>query len=312
MSQARSLAAKRLIREAGCRRSCVGSSPSETWVGSERRSTVGSRGGGPTPRAITRSRSSIGPASPPSNRSCKAGSRRCRPPSSPSMSRRAAPLPTSTPTAARSTRRSSGCTASGRTTARSSVSATIPPSLLRSRRRMRSSGAVIAMSSSPARCRRASGSALRHLPTSRPSTRRHPGRRRTGAHRPARGHRHWRPRVVPCDPSCPTLRLPTWCVDSPWWLVFIAHEVGHNIQQELGLVQPFRTVVAGAWQPAEPEATARGERWGRWSPELFADLVSVALIGPWAIEGLRELVLGPPAEMARSRAAIPHRSCASR
>ncbi len=103
----------------------------------------------------------------------------------------------------------------------------------------------------------------------------------------------------------PTLRLPTWCIDSPWWLVFIAHEVGHNIQQELGLVQPFRAVVAAAWQPAEPEATARAERWGRWSAELFADLVSVAMIGPWAIKALRELVLGPPEEMARPSGAYP-------
>src|SRR2546427_3444117 len=28
----------------------------------------------------------------------------------------------------------------------------------------------------------------------------------------------------------PLLSLPPWCVDSPWWLVYVAHEIGHHVQ----------------------------------------------------------------------------------
>jgi hypothetical protein len=103
----------------------------------------------------------------------------------------------------------------------------------------------------------------------------------------------------------PTLRLPPWCIDAPWWLVFIAHEVGHSIQRELGLVAPFRGAITAAWPASDPQGSARSQRWARWDTEIFADLASVATIGAWAIEGLRELVLSPPEEMARATGAYP-------
>ena len=37
----------------------------------------------------------------------------------------------------------------------------------------------------------------------------------------------------------PVIRLPPWCLSSPWWLAFAAHETGHNIQRELKLVDSF-------------------------------------------------------------------------
>jgi len=102
----------------------------------------------------------------------------------------------------------------------------------------------------------------------------------------------------------PLLRLPVWCVGAPWWLVFVAHEVGHHWQHALGLVAEFRGQV-------KTEAIAAGasesdvEEWGRWSEEVFADLVSVLLLGPWALWALVEVVRGPAAAMAKREATYP-------
>lgn len=102
----------------------------------------------------------------------------------------------------------------------------------------------------------------------------------------------------------PLLRLPPWCVGAPWWLVFVAHEVGHHWQHTLGLVAAFRGRV-------EVEAGAAGagaddvERWGRWSEEVFADLSSVLLLGPWALWALVEVVREPAANMARRKPTYP-------
>jgi hypothetical protein len=103
----------------------------------------------------------------------------------------------------------------------------------------------------------------------------------------------------------PTLRLPPWSVGAPWWLVFVAHEVGHSIRRELKLAEPFRATIAKAWPASDREARARIDRWTLWDSEIFADLASVAMIGTWAIEGLRELLIAPADEMARATAVYP-------
>lgn len=102
----------------------------------------------------------------------------------------------------------------------------------------------------------------------------------------------------------PLLQLPPWCLGAPWWLVFIAHEVGHQLQHELQLVEPFRLAV-------EEMATASGagsndvKRWGRWGQEIFADQVSLCLMGPWALWALIEVEQGPTSDMARRRRSYP-------
>jgi hypothetical protein len=103
----------------------------------------------------------------------------------------------------------------------------------------------------------------------------------------------------------PILRLPPWTIDAPWWLVFVAHEVGHNLQRELRLIPPFRTAISRAWDDGAKDAAERRERWIPWETEIFADLVSVAMIGPWAIRGLREIVLGPATTMASPTVGYP-------
>jgi hypothetical protein len=47
----------------------------------------------------------------------------------------------------------------------------------------------------------------------------------------------------------PLLRLPPWCVQSPWWLVHIAHEVGHELFAALKLTAHVRAGVRAAARP---------------------------------------------------------------
>jgi hypothetical protein len=102
----------------------------------------------------------------------------------------------------------------------------------------------------------------------------------------------------------PLLRLPTWCTGAPWWLVFVAHEVGHHWQHALNLVVEFSGLVSAAAEAAGAPA-ADVDEWGRWGEEIFADLVSVLLAGPWALWAMAELVRGPAAEMARRELKYP-------
>lgn len=102
----------------------------------------------------------------------------------------------------------------------------------------------------------------------------------------------------------PLLRLPPWCVDAPWWLVYIAHEIGHLVQHDLKLVGYFR-------QGMEAVASNNGlskdeqERWGRWGKEIFADVFSVMLMGPWALWGIVEVEWTALPRMSRRRPTYP-------
>src|SRR5262249_15000662 len=73
------------------------------------------------------------------------------------------------------------------------------------------------------------------------------------------------------------LRLPPWCVRSPWWLVYIAHEVGHHVQSRLELEEPIRNAIGAAVSRHE---AAIVPQWQGWAKEIFADFFSVLMVGP--------------------------------
>ena len=75
------------------------------------------------------------------------------------------------------------------------------------------------------------------------------------------------------EPPVPLIGLPYSCVTGPWWLVSIAHEVGHQVAYVIDALEgrpriaEFIAAAAGE-AGAEPELQ---QRWRSWSHEIFAD-----------------------------------------
>jgi hypothetical protein len=85
------------------------------------------------------------------------------------------------------------------------------------------------------------------------------------------------------------VRLPPWCINQPWWLIFIAHEVGHHILYDLGKAKVIAEEASrGAEKNQLPEDLI--QYWKFWSEEIFADAYSVLMFGEYAIWGLWEIV----------------------
>lgn len=102
----------------------------------------------------------------------------------------------------------------------------------------------------------------------------------------------------------PTVRVPAASIHEPWLLGLIAHEAGHQIQFAAQLGHTFRAAVEGAVAKQGGDANAVS-RWSDWSVELFADLASVAMLGPWALWPIAELELGRPQRMSEPRSGYP-------
>lgn len=102
----------------------------------------------------------------------------------------------------------------------------------------------------------------------------------------------------------PIIRLPPWCVEAPWWLVYVGHEVGHHVQHDLGLVGYFREGLEAVAQAGGAPA-ADVKRWGVWAEEIFADVFSVVAMGPWAVWAVAEAEWSAPDRMAQRKAKYP-------
>lgn len=95
----------------------------------------------------------------------------------------------------------------------------------------------------------------------------------------------------------PLIALPYSIVDEPWWMVLVAHEVGHHVQYDRGLVATTGNAL-GAVAPNEPA-------WVDWRLELFADAFAVVALGPTAIQAVVELEWDTPTALAQRRDLYP-------
>jgi len=91
----------------------------------------------------------------------------------------------------------------------------------------------------------------------------------------------------------PIVALPATCVQTPWWLAYLAHETGHHLQFDLApgleLVTRFGDAIADAVNGVQATDANDVARWRRCGEEIFADVCSVYSIGPSAVRAMVEL-----------------------
>lgn len=113
-------------------------------------------------------------------------------------------------------------------------------------------------------------------------------------HSPATWPRGWRP------PALQNHNLPIAVIDLPWehlvnpWeLVTIAHEVGHDVDEDLGKLThaliPFTTTQL----ETNGAPTERISQWRMWIGEVLADLIGILLTGPAFVQVLIGLLTLP-------------------
>lgn len=90
----------------------------------------------------------------------------------------------------------------------------------------------------------------------------------------------------------PLVRVPYERIESPWGMGVILHEVGHNLQADLGVWQETEAAVQRRvlQVTGDPWVT---RIWTRWHKEIFADLIAILLGGPAAALGMKDFLAYP-------------------
>jgi hypothetical protein len=113
-------------------------------------------------------------------------------------------------------------------------------------------------------------------------------------------------KMLRCLPI-PVVRLPPVCARAPWWLVYLGHEIGHQVQFNLvadeGMVKAIEERLEDVAKKHGHAADA--DKWKQWSVEIFADAFSVLVMGPWAIWALLEFEFNRADEMAKRKCFYP-------
>lgn len=94
----------------------------------------------------------------------------------------------------------------------------------------------------------------------------------------------------------PLIRVPYERAEAPWGMGVILHEIGHNLQADLGIWNETQSAlqrrVLGVTR--DPWLT---RLWGRWHKEIFADLVACLLGGPASVHSMKDFLAYPAARV---------------
>ncbi|MEJ8811901.1 hypothetical protein WKW77_12550 [Variovorax ureilyticus] len=93
--------------------------------------------------------------------------------------------------------------------------------------------------------------------------------------------------------------IPVPLIGIPWYqvshlpdAVFVGHEVGHLVEEDLGLEEDLRQLVLTALGAVDEERRAAWS--GRWRSEVFADIYGVLATGPAFVGTLIDVLRGAP------------------
>jgi hypothetical protein len=100
--------------------------------------------------------------------------------------------------------------------------------------------------------------------------------------------------------------VPVALIGLPWFQAdhlpdapLLGHEVGHAVEQDLGLATAVRGLIEAAVPPSRRAA------WGAWSGEIFADVYGTLCCGSSFVSALMALLAGPPGEVAQESCGPP-------
>lgn len=103
----------------------------------------------------------------------------------------------------------------------------------------------------------------------------------------------------------PVIELPREQMENLWELMALHHEIGHDLEKDLGIQKALQkslddTLVSAAVAPV------RINVWQKWRKEIFADFVGLQLGGPAFAVSLASLVLLPADLVLRYKPSDPH------
>jgi hypothetical protein len=102
----------------------------------------------------------------------------------------------------------------------------------------------------------------------------------------------------------PLIQLPYHRMVNPWTLGAVLHELGHNLQNDLGLARVIPVSIARV--VAGTSGRLAAAIWTRWNREIFADLIGLLLGGPAVVGSLMDVVGRSPAATLSYNPRGPH------
>ena len=103
----------------------------------------------------------------------------------------------------------------------------------------------------------------------------------------------------------PLVRVPYERIESPWGMGVVLHEIGHNLQADLGVWQETQQAVQRrVWQVSRNAWLTR--IWARWHKEIFADLIAILLGGPASARSMKDFLAYPASRVLTFRPLSVH------